>query len=476
MDARSNRPGQRPPTRPGRRQRRVTTAPDGQSLPTELSQERSGSPAGSTGTGAAGLSATKRFRRPDFRSVFRSALRSVFHKPTRAELFPAGTWRSLWLGFQTWAISWVVLVLLAIAVWMPTATTPSEKGTKWSDALAVGNAIFAAAFRAEFSSETMRFSLTPWGFTLLIGLMLAASLRAAKPANAAALTWGLLAFLLPTWVCLGFAAVSLVVWRAFIFSLFFAAIVFFVVARHLTWWNVTAFFPEGEPWPWLSLAGRCLRVLARGGAALSAVFLVAGLITGWEQMRTIWTGLKPDALGSVAMFLAILAYLPTLLVWGIAWITGPGLSLGQGTVFSPGQVIGGDLPPVPVLAWLPDAPVGWWPLIFPVALAIGLGLYLGGRHQLGLADTALSLALFLAGLLVGGLLIVWFVSGSLGPGRLVNVGPTGSTLYAGVLAWGVPFVVTALLNHPQMRAATRRFAVRVSGKNPEALPTARIDL
>lgn len=476
MDARSNRPGQRPPTRPGRRQRRVTTAPDGQSLPTELSQERSGSLAGSTGTGAAGLNATKRFRRPDFRSVFRSALRSVFHKPTRAELFPAGTWRSLWLGFQTWAISWAVLVLLAIAVWMPTAATPSEKGTKWSDVLAVGNAIFAAAFRAEFSSETMRFSLTPWGLTLLMGLMLAASLRAAKPANAPALAWGLLAFLLPTWVCLGFAAVSLVVWRAFIFSLFFAVIVFFVVARHLTWWNVTAFFPEGEPWPWLSLAGRCLRVLAGGGAALSAVFLLAGLITGWEQMRTIWTGLKPDALGSAAMFLAILAYLPTLLVWGIAWITGPGLSLGQGTVFSPGQVIGGDLPPVPVLAWLPDAPVGWWPLIFPVALAIGLGLYLGGRHQLGLADTALSLALFLAGLLVGGLLILWFVSGSLGPGRLVNVGPTGSTLYAGVLAWGVPFVVTALLNHPQMRAATRRFAVRVSGKNPEALPTARIDL
>lgn len=476
MDARSNRPGQRPPTRPGRRQRRVTTAPDGQSLPTELSQERSGSPAGSTGTGAAGLNATKRFRRPDFRSVFRSALRSVFHKPTRAELFPAGTWRSLWLGFQTWAISWAVLVLLAIAVWTPTAATPSEKGTKWSDALMVGNAIFAAAFRAELTSETMRFSLTPWGLTLLIGLMLAASLRAAKPANAPALAWGLLAFLVPTWVCLGFAAVSLVVWRAFIFSLFFAAIVFFVVARHLTWWDVTAFFPEGEPWPWLSLAGRCLRVLAGGGAVLSAVFLVVGLITGWEQMRTIWTGLKPDALGSVAMFLAILAYLPTLLVWGIAWITGPGLSLGQGTVFSPGQVIGGDLPPVPVLAWLPDAPVGWWPLIFPVALAIGLGLYLGGRHQLGLADTALSLALFLAGLLVGGLLIVWFVSGSLGPGRLVNVGPTGSTLYAGVLAWGVPFVVTALLNHPQMRAATRRFAVRVSGKNPEALPTARIDL
>lgn len=472
MDARSNRPGQRPPTRPGRRQRRVNTAPDGQSLPTEPSEERTGSPMPLTGAGSAGLNATKRFRRLDFRSVFRS----VFRKPTRAELFPAGTWRSLWLGFQTWAISWAVLVLLAIAVWMPTATTPSEEGTKWSDALAVGNAIFAAAFRAEFSSETMRFSLTPWGLTLLIGLMLAASLRAAKPPNAAALAWGLLAFLVPCWVCLGFAAVSLVVWRAFIFSLFFAVIVFFAVARHLTWWNVTAFFPEGEPWPWLSLASRCLRVLAAGGAALSAIFLVAAMFTGWEQMRTIWTGLKPDALGSVAMVLVILAYLPTLLVWSAAWITGPGISLGQGTVFSPGQVIGGDLPPVPVLAWLPDVPVGWWPLIFPVALAIGLGLYLGGRHQLGLADTALSLALFLAGLLLGGLLIVWFVSGSLGPGRLVNVGPLGSTLYAGVLAWGVPFVVTALLNHPWSREATRRFAVRVSGKNPEALPTARIDL
>lgn len=472
MDARSNRPGQRPPSRPGRRQRRVNTAPDGQSLPTELSEERTGSPASLTGADSARLNATKRFRRPDFRSVFRS----LFRKPTRAEVFPVGTWRCLWLGFQTWAISWAVLVLLAIAVWMPTAATPSEKGTKWSDALAVGNAIFAVAFRAEFSSETMRFSLTPWGLTLLIGLMLSASLRAAKPANAPALAWGLVAFLVPSWVCLGFAAVSLVVWRAFIFSLFFAVIVFFVVARHLTWWNVTAFFPEGEPWSWLSLASRFLRGLIGGSAALSAAFLVAGLITGWEQMCAIWIGLKPDALGSMAMILVILAYLPTLLVWSAAWMTGSGISLGQGTVFSPGQVIGGDLPPVPVLAWLPDESVGWWPLIFPVLLAIGLGLYLGGRHQLGLADTALSLALFLAGLLLGGLLIVWFVSGSLGPGRLVNVGPTGSTLYAGVLAWGVPFVVTALLNHPWTRESTRRFAVRVSGKNPEALPTARIDL
>ena len=472
MDARSNRPGQRPPTRPERRQRRVNTAPDGQSLPAELSEERTGSPASLTGAGSARLNTTKRFRRPDFRSVFRS----LFRKPTRVEVFPVGTWRCLWLGFQTWAISWAVLVLLAIAVWMPTAATPSEKGTKWSDALAVGNAIFAVALRAEFSSETMRFSLTPWGLTLLIGLMLSASLRAAKPANAPALAWGLVAFLVPSWVCLGFAAVSLVAWRAFIFSLFFAVIVFFVVARHLTWWNVTAFFPEGEPWPWLSLASRFLRGLIGGSAALSAAFLVAGLITGWEQMCAIWIGLKPDALGSMAMILVILAYLPTLLVWSAAWMTGSGISLGQGTVFSPGQVIGGDLPPVPVLAWLPDESVGWWPLIFPVLLAIGLGLYLGGRHQLGLADTALSLALFLAGLLLGGLLIVWFVSGSLGPGRLVNVGPTGSTLYAGVLAWGVPFVVTALLNHPWTRESTRRFAVRVSGKNPQALPTARIDL
>lgn len=470
MDARSTRPGQRPPSRPGRRQRRVNTAPEGQTLPVESSEVGSGLPAPATGT--AGLNTAESFRHPDFRSAFRA----VFHKPTRAELFPAGTWRSLWLGFQAWAISWAVLVLLAIAVWTPTATTPSEKGTKWSDALAVGNAIFAVAFRAEFSNETMRFSLTPWGLTLLMGLLLAASLRTAKPANAAALAWGLLAFLLPTWGCLCFAAISLVVWRAIIFSLCFAAIVFFVVARHQTWWNVTAFFPEGEPWPWLSLAGRCLRVLARGGMVLSTIFLAAGIFTGWEQMRTIWIGLKPDALGSVAMVLAILAYLPTLLVWGAAWITGPGITLGQGTVFSPGQVIGGDLPPVPVLAWLPDGPVGWWPLIFPVLLAIGLGLYLGGRHQLGLADTALSLALFLAGLLLGGLLIVWFVSGSLGPGRLVNVGPLGSSLYAGVLAWGVPFVVTALLNHPWTREATRRFAVRVSGKNPQALPTARIDL
>lgn len=471
MDVRSKRPGQRSssPARPGGRLRKASTLPDGQPLkpldaPNPQSASRVESSPREDKPGAKGRSF--QLPRPT----------TVLHKPSRSELWPKGSWRCLWLGFQSWLVPWAVLVLLAIGVWIPVSTTPAEQGTKWTDAMFTANAIFAAALNAEINTETLRFSLLPWGLTFMIGGLLVASLKAVKPASWWPLLWGIMAFLVPTWISLGVAAQVMKVWPAFIFSVFFALVVFFAVARRQPWWDLKVFFPEGEPWPWLTLATRFLRAVTITAAALTGVFLCLAIITGWGQMTEIWMGLKPDLIGSLAMVLGILAYLPNILVWTASWITGPGISLGTGTVFSPGQVIGGDLPPVPILAWPPDAPTGWWPLIFPIFSMIILGIFLGRRHQLNFSDTALSVALFLAALLLGGLAILWFTSGSFGPGRLVNTGPVSSTLYAGVLAWGIPFSISVLLSHQRTQDSARRFAARISGKDAQALPTARIEL
>ena len=54
---------------------------------------------------------------------------------------------------------------------------------------------------------------------------------------------------------------------------------------------------------------------------------------------------------------AELAYLPNLVVWALAWLTGAGFAVGAGTHFAPDDVVGGALPAVPMLGALPSADV-----------------------------------------------------------------------------------------------------------------------
>lgn len=402
--------------------------------------------------------------------------RVLFTKPARHELFPAGTWRALWLGFQSWLVFWALLVMLAVVSWVLTASQPAMAATTWRDAMMVGNGAFAMSFGATFTATTLKFSLVPWGLTCLVGVLLTVSLRAAKPASPWALLWGLLAFVLPAGLCLGWARTHLSVWTAFVTLGIFALVVFLAVARRLSWWNLGEVFPGGEPWPWLVLTGRLVRVLSRITLGVSALALLAGVVCGWGDMTRIWVSLHPDWVGSVALAFGVLAYLPTLLGWTASWLVGSGFTVGQNTVFSPGQVISGDLPPVPFLAWLPHTPVGWWPVAIPVIAGILGGLLMSRRHEVPLSDTMLSLALMLAILLGGGFVIISAVSGSLGPGRLIAVGPTPATLYAGVIAWGVPFGATLVLAHRRVAVAATRFSYRITGKNVDALPTTELNL
>lgn len=391
-------------------------------------------------------------------------------------VFPPGTWRALWLGFQSWLVFWAFLVMLALASWALTAGQPALATTTWRDALAVGNGAFAMSFAATLGTPTLKFSLVPWGLTCFVGFLLVVSLRAAKPANPWALGWGLVAFALPTGVCLAWAGTHLSVWTAFATLGIFLLVVFLAVARRMSWWNLGAVFPDGKPWPWLLLSGRLVRALTRVALGFSVVVLLAGIIWGWGDMTRIWAGLHPGSIGSVVLALGALAYLPTLLVWAASWLVGSGFSVGQGTVFSPMQVISGDLPPVPFLAWLPQTTVGWWPVAIPIIAGILGGLLMSRRHEVPLSDTLLALAFTLAILLGGGFVIISAVSGSLGAGRLIAVGPSPATLYAGVIAWGIPYSATLILAHRRTVSAATRFAYRISGKNLELLPTTQLEV
>ena len=175
-------------------------------------------------------------------------------------------------------------------------------------------------------------------------------------------------------------------------------------------------------------------VLLAGGAALSAAAVVLSFGDVLDQHRTV----APGLLGGVALLALQLAYLPTLVVWGAAYLTGAGFAVGTGTDVSPYGVDLGPLPGLPLLAALPGQPptaVAVALLALPVAAGVVAGALLV-RHRAALADEIAAAWGALAGLGLGVamLVIAALAGGPAGPGRMAAVGPS---------AWQVALLVVA---------------------------------
>ncbi|MCD1571035.1 cell division protein PerM [Agromyces mediolanus] len=253
--------------------------------------------------------------------------------------------------------------------------------------------------------------------------------------------------------------------------------------------------PATVPDEWLELAGRAWRV---GVGSAFAVLAVAGLVVAWaivSSYATI-TGLH-QVLGAgfdggVAIFVAELALLPNLVLWGASWLLGPGFAIGTGTQVTPAGTLLGPVPGLPIAGALPSdgAPMSALWLLVPV-LAAFVGAYLVARIARQGADASASLgagrdassdhgaedgrylepdpgsasapwwhplvvglaAGVLAGLVLG--LGAWWSGGAIGPGRLADTGPNGWAV-AGVAALTV--AVGAVVGGFTARARTARRA------------------
>ncbi|GLU89185.1 DUF6350 family protein [Agromyces sp. NBRC 114283] len=250
--------------------------------------------------------------------------------------------------------------------------------------------------------------------------------------------------------------------------------------------------PATVPDEWLELAGRAWRV---GVGSAFAVLTVAGLVVAWaivSSYATI-TGLH-QVLGAgfdggVAIFVAELALLPNLVLWGASWLLGPGFAIGTGTQVTPAGTLLGPVPGLPIAGALPSdgAPMSALWLLVPV-LAAFVGAYLVTRLARQGADASAALgavrdassaedgwhlepdpgsasapwwhplvvglaAGVLAGLVLG--LGAWWSGGAIGPGRLADTGPNGWAV-AGVAALTV--AVGAVVGGFTARARTARRA------------------
>jgi hypothetical protein len=185
-------------------------------------------------------------------------------------------------------------------------------------------------------------------------------------------------------------------------------------------------------------------LIVAAGAGIAGVALALHGGAAAEMLGSYRAGF----LGQAGITLLCLAYLPNLAVWGAAYLLGPGFAVGADTLISPGQVLVGPVPAVPVLAGLPTGPLtGLGPALLGIPLAAGIcaGLLLMRRRRTEWGN--LLGAAVLAGPVAGVLLQAagFVAAGALGSGRLASMGAV--TWWVGLLATivvGVGCVVAAI--------------------------------
>lgn len=179
-------------------------------------------------------------------------------------------------------------------------------------------------------------------------------------------------------------------------------------------------------------------VLAAGAATAGMALALAG-----GDAATMLASFGAGVSGQAGITAICLVYLPNLAVWSAAYLLGPGFSVGAGTVVSPGDVLLGPVPALPVFAGLPSSALtGAGPVLLGLPLLAGLaaGLLLARRRPGGWPGL-LSAAL-LAGPVAGVLLQLLAMAsrGGIGSGRLSVMGAVDWRV--GLFAAGVTCVGT----------------------------------
>ncbi|MDQ1083143.1 MULTISPECIES: DUF6350 family protein [Microbacterium] len=205
---------------------------------------------------------------------------------------------------------------------------------------------------------------------------------------------------------------------------------------------------ERLPSAWADVPALVVRGLALttlGLVAVGGVLVVAGLIARSSQVIGLYQASNADGIGATVIALGQLAYLPTLVLWAVAFSAGPGFSLGSDTAVTPAATQVGALPGIPVLGAVPESTSSW--LLLLALLPIGIGALTGWILRSRMPRTLgpepfgprLVVALAVAVLTGGaGALAALAASGSIGPGRLADTGPEPGPL---ALALGLEVLV-----------------------------------
>ena len=224
---------------------------------------------------------------------------------------------------------------------------------------------------------------------------------------------------------------------------------------------------------WLPAVGRAVLAGVAALVAAGLALLLVVLVGRAGRFAELVGALQPGFVGGVILLLGCVLLLPNGALWTVAYVAGPGFTVGAGTGVSPFGVTLGPVPSFPLLAALPGdgvpAPVVRAVLLLPVLAGVLAGWVVGrrlpaasGPGRLPALPTGRIARPATCGLLAGGLValvtavLAVLAGGALGPGYLAAVGPSGWQVAAALaVEVAVPAAVTAALvpNPARDRAA-----------------------
>ncbi|MGZ8804485.1 MAG: cell division protein PerM [Microbacterium sp.] len=135
---------------------------------------------------------------------------------------------------------------------------------------------------------------------------------------------------------------------------------------------------EAVPHGWGAAPGLVVRgtaVVLAGLIGLGALMFAVSLVLRGGEVIALYEAAQVDALGATVVTLAQLAYLPTLAIWGMAFVAGPGFAVGVDTAVSPAGTQVGVIPGIPVLGAIPESTTPW--LLLLALLPVALGAFAG---------------------------------------------------------------------------------------------------
>lgn len=107
--------------------------------------------------------------------------------------------------------------------------------------------------------------------------------------------------------------------------------------------------------------------------SVGSLAVAAGLAASWPTTSGLFAGAGPSFGVGLGVFLLCLAYLPNAIIAGFSYVVGAGFSMGAVEV-SPLKFAGGDVPPVPLLAAMPENEFVWSPAVLVGGLLLGLAV------------------------------------------------------------------------------------------------------
>lgn len=192
------------------------------------------------------------------------------------------------------------------------------------------------------------------------------------------------------------------------------------------------------------------------GSLLTSV----SLILNWAQVRAVTALMAPGLIDGFFITLLGIGYLPTVNIWAMSYLMGPGIMLGGGAVTA-GNASPGALPAFPLLSILPSESAALATYFILIPILIGIAIYfLMPRERWAAQGDSIAIALSfvvrwreIVTLLVSvGLLsaFVWIAaaasSGPLGTGFLKFIGPVPAEVaFAAISVCGLSALLTLVI-------------------------------